>query len=235
MAAQQEREPGGTQQLQALQEQDRQNLQAEFQRKSADLGEARQAIERELNGARRDLAEARVNGPREDQGLDRGVVEKLSQREDNLARLEQERTQDADNKAQQSAGRSANQDQSQASSQKVGVDAAPDADRVQQQKAEDAELAKRWPEVSEAAEAALKEQYQAVREQAERARQAAESAVRDLEQRFAQATQDLSTRQAQDMAAQRGREPGGTQQLQALPGAGSSKICRPSSNGRAPT
>jgi hypothetical protein len=118
MAAQQEIDPGNLQQLQAIQEQDRQNLQAEFRRKSAELGEAREAIERELNGARRDLAEARANGPREDQGLERDVVEKLSQRDENLALLEQERTsernQTADSEAQQLAIRSANEDRAQA-------------------------------------------------------------------------------------------------------------------------
>ena len=42
------------------------------------------------------------------------MVERLSRREDNLARIEQERTQDADNAPQQSAIRSANEDRAKA-------------------------------------------------------------------------------------------------------------------------
>src|SRR5215471_3217813 len=214
MAAQQSREPKDVQQLQERQEQDRKTLEADFQRKSADLGEVAAAIERELNSAQRDVAEARANGPREDQGLDQNTIEKLSQREDNLRRIEQECRQAAATEAQQSAVRSAKEDQSRGSSQQMGSDSAHDAERTQGRIADDAQLVQRWPEVNEAAEAALKEQYRAVREQAESARQAVESAARDLEQHFGRASQDLSDRQTQEVAAQQSRDPKDAQQLQ---------------------
>src|SRR5205823_1555695 len=124
-------------------------------------------------------------------------VERLAQRRETLAKLEQDKD----------LSRAPMQSQTQLSD----ADVTEGAERIRRQK-EDAELDRRWPEMRAESEAALKENFRAVREQAERAQQAVDAQVRDLDERFAQERQGLADTQARDMAVQ--VDPAGAKQLQ---------------------
>jgi hypothetical protein len=173
------------QELQERLGRERQAFEANYQQ----LDEARAAIEREIGGARRDLAEVRAdsrdNG--QDQGRDQEAIERLAQRMEALAKLEQDNT----------LSRSPSQSQTQLSD----ADAMQAMEQARREK-EDAELGRRWSEMDAQSEAALKENFRAVREQAERARQAVDAQTRDLDQRYARERQALADRQAQDIARQ---------------------------------